>query len=173
MLEYLDAHMPQRPAIRDRPGPEPHRYKGDAEGDHVDEDVERLREQGQAGRENGRGRFDREEDRGEREGDQETRALPGSLMHGMNGTIHVRSPRGLEASHLAQISHDMTISSVVERWPDAARIFARYGLSCASCSISKRETIMVGATGPGRGRVDRASSKRDSHAHARSGQLPD
>jgi hypothetical protein len=38
---------------------------------------------------------------------------------------------------LAQITHDMTISSVVERWPDAARIFARYGLSCASCSISK------------------------------------
>src|SRR6266403_1360320 len=45
---------------------------------------------------------------------------------------------------LAQITHDMTISSVVERWPDAARIFARYGLSCASCSISKSETLVAG-----------------------------
>ena len=171
--EDLEAQKPERPAIGDRPGPEPHRYKGDAEGDHVDEDVERLREQGQAVRENGRGRFDREEDRGEREGDQETRALPGSLMHGMNGTIHVRSPRGLEASHLAQISHDMTISSVVERWPDAARIFARYGLSCASCSISKSETIMAGATGHGGGRVNVEDLMRDLNAYADSGKLPD
>src|SRR5207302_1908149 len=68
-------------------------------------------------------------------------------------TIHLRSPRGLWRLPLAQISHDMTISSVVERWPDAARIFARYGLSCASCSISKSETIMAGATGHGGGRV--------------------
>src|SRR3989441_7039165 len=80
---------------------------------------------------------------------------------------------GLEAPHLAQISHDMTISSVVERWPDAARIFARYGLSCASCSISKSETIMAGATGHGGGRVNVEDLMRDLNSYADSGKLPD
>jgi hybrid cluster-associated redox disulfide protein len=74
---------------------------------------------------------------------------------------------------LAQISHDMTISSVVERWPDAARIFARYGLSCASCSISKSETIMAGATGHGGGRVNVEDLMRDLNSYADSGKLPD
>src|SRR5436305_12459571 len=67
----------------------------------------------------------------------------------------------------------MTISSVVERWPDAARIFARYGLSCASCSISKSETIMAGATGHGGGRVNVEDLMRDLNAYADSGKLPD
>src|SRR3989475_10133705 len=80
---------------------------------------------------------------------------------------------GLEAPHLAQISHDMTISSVVERWPDAARIFARYGLSCASCSISKSETIMAGAPGHGGGRVNVGDLMGDLNAYADSGKLPD
>src|SRR5438876_9921018 len=94
-------------------------------------------------------------------------------MHGTNGTIHVRGPRGLEAPHLAQISPDMTISSVVERWPDAARIFARYGLSCASCSISKSETIMAGAAGRARGPVDVAELMADLLADDESGKLLD
>lgn len=42
---------------------------------------------------------------------------------------------------MPQITPDMTIASVVERWPDAARVLAAYGLGCASCSISKGETI--------------------------------
>ena len=44
-----------------------------------------------------------------------------------------------------QISPDMTVASVVERWPDAARLFARYGLSCASCAIegSRRTAARV------------------------------
>src|SRR2546429_7543305 len=67
----------------------------------------------------------------------------------------------------------MTISSVVERWPDAARIFARYGLSCASCSISKSETIMAGATGHGGGRVNVEDLMRDLNSYADSGKLPD
>src|SRR5213596_671878 len=67
----------------------------------------------------------------------------------------------------------MTISSVVDRWPDAARIFARYGLSCASCSISKSETIMAGATGDGGGRVNVEDLMRDLNSYADSGKLPD
>jgi hybrid cluster-associated redox disulfide protein len=42
---------------------------------------------------------------------------------------------------MPQITPDMTIASVVDRWPDAARVLAAYGLGCASCSISKAETI--------------------------------
>jgi hybrid cluster-associated redox disulfide protein len=74
---------------------------------------------------------------------------------------------------LAQITHDMTISSVVDRWPDAARIFARYGLSCASCSISKSETILAGATGHGGGRVNVEELMRDLNRLADTGKLPD
>ena len=44
-----------------------------------------------------------------------------------------------------QITPDMTIASVVDRWPESARIFARYTLGCASCAISKSETIAQAA----------------------------
>jgi hybrid cluster-associated redox disulfide protein len=74
---------------------------------------------------------------------------------------------------LAQINPDMTISSVVDRWPDSARIFARYGLSCASCSISKSETIRAGATGHGGGRVNVEELLRDLNVLADTGKLPD
>jgi len=49
-----------------------------------------------------------------------------------------------------QITPDMTIASVVERWPDAARVLAAYGLGCASCSISKGETIGQAMSGHAR-----------------------
>src|SRR5438309_7902408 len=67
----------------------------------------------------------------------------------------------------------MTISSVVERWPDAARIFARYGLSGASWPIGKSETSMAGATGHGGGRVNVEDLMRDLNVLADSGKLPD
>ena len=67
----------------------------------------------------------------------------------------------------------MTIASVVDRWPDTARIFARYGLSCASCAISKSETIMAGATGHGGGRVDVNDLLRDLNTYAETGKLPE
>jgi len=67
----------------------------------------------------------------------------------------------------------MTIASVVDRWPDTARIFARYGLSCASCAISKSETIMAGATGHGGGRVDVNELLRDLNTYAETGTLPE
>lgn len=72
-----------------------------------------------------------------------------------------------------QITPDMTIASVVERWPDSARIFARYGLSCASCSISKSETIHAGATGHGGGRVNVDQLMADLNTLADTGKLPE
>ena len=67
----------------------------------------------------------------------------------------------------------MTIASVVDKWPDTARIFARYGLSCASCAISKSETIHAGATGHGGGRVNIDELLRDLNHFASTGKLPE
>ena len=72
-----------------------------------------------------------------------------------------------------QITPDMTVASVVERWPDAARLFARYGLSCASCAISKSETIAQAAAGHGAGRVNMTELMTDLNRFAESGTLPD
>src|SRR3979409_1395188 len=66
----------------------------------------------------------------------------------------------------------MTIASVTERWPDTARIFARYGLGCASCAISKSETVLQGATGHGGGRVNVDELLRDLNTFASTGKLP-
>ena len=70
------------------------------------------------------------------------------------------------------ITLDMTIASVTERWPDTARIFARYGLGCASCAISKSETVLQGATGHGGGRVNVDELLRDLNIFAATGTLP-
>ncbi|HLZ47834.1 MAG TPA: P-loop NTPase [Candidatus Limnocylindria bacterium] len=70
------------------------------------------------------------------------------------------------------ITPDMTIASVTERWPDTARIFARYGLGCASCAISKSETVLQGATGHGGGRVNIDELLRDLNTFAATGKLP-
>ena len=73
---------------------------------------------------------------------------------------------------MALVTPDMTIADVTGRWPDSARIFARYGLSCASCEISKSETIMQGATGHGGGKIDVAELLRDLNVLADTGKLP-
>ncbi|MBI2325043.1 MAG: P-loop NTPase [Chloroflexi bacterium] len=73
---------------------------------------------------------------------------------------------------LAQITPDTTIAAVVERWPDAARIFAAYGLSCASCSISKGETIAQAVGGHGRGRLQIDTLMRQLNDLAATGKLP-
>jgi hybrid cluster-associated redox disulfide protein len=70
------------------------------------------------------------------------------------------------------ITPDMTIASVTSRWPDTARIFARYGLGCASCAISKSETVLQGATGHGGGRVKVDDLLRDLNTFASTGTLP-
>ncbi|HUQ42229.1 MAG TPA: P-loop NTPase [Candidatus Limnocylindrales bacterium] len=67
----------------------------------------------------------------------------------------------------------MTVASVVERWPDAARLFARYGLSCASCAISKSETIAQAAAGHGAGRVNMNELMGDLNRFADTGTLPE
>ena len=72
-----------------------------------------------------------------------------------------------------QITPDMTVASVVERWPDAARLFARYGLSCASCAISKSETIAQAASGHGAGRVNMQELMNDLNRYADTGTLPE
>ena len=72
-----------------------------------------------------------------------------------------------------QITPDMTVASVVERWPEAARLFARYGLSCASCAISKSETIAQAAAGHGAGRVNMGELMGDLNRYADTGKLPE
>src|SRR5512135_903086 len=67
----------------------------------------------------------------------------------------------------------MTVASVVDRWPDAARLFARYGLSCASCAISKSETIAQAAAGHGAGRVNMQELMSDLNRYAETGKLPE
>jgi len=67
----------------------------------------------------------------------------------------------------------MTIASVVDRWPDAARIFARYTLGCASCAISKSETIAQAAAGHGAGRVKLEDLIGELNVFAETGKLPE
>jgi len=72
-----------------------------------------------------------------------------------------------------QINPNMTVASVVERWPEAARLFARYGLACASCAISKSETIAQAAAGHGAGRVKMDELMTDLNRYAETGVLPE
>ncbi|HEV8671992.1 MAG TPA: P-loop NTPase [Candidatus Limnocylindria bacterium] len=72
-----------------------------------------------------------------------------------------------------QITPDMTIASVVDRWPDSARIFARYTLGCASCAISKSETIAQAAAGHGAGRVKLDDLIGELNVFAETGKLPE
>jgi len=67
----------------------------------------------------------------------------------------------------------MTVASVVDRWPETARLFARYGLSCASCAIGKTETIGQAAAGHGAGRVKLDELIADLNHYAESGKLPE
>jgi len=73
---------------------------------------------------------------------------------------------------MALVGPDMTIADVTQRWPESARIFARYGLSCASCAISKSETVAQGASGHGGGRVNLDELMRDLNVLAETGKLP-
>src|ERR671930_899413 len=72
-----------------------------------------------------------------------------------------------------QITPEMTVASIVDRWPETARLFARYGLSCASCAIGKTETIGQAAAGHGAGRVKLDELISDLNRYAESGKLPE
>ncbi len=43
----------------------------------------------------------------------------------------------------------MSISEIIEKYPQCSKIFIEYGFSCVSCSISKIETIKQGIMGHG------------------------
>lgn len=74
---------------------------------------------------------------------------------------------------MPQITPEMTIASVVERWPDAARVLAAYGLGCASCSISKGETIEQAMGGHARAaRVQIDALMKHLEQLAATGKLP-
>ena len=47
------------------------------------------------------------------------------------------------------ITGDMNVSSVVEKYPQVAAIFAGYGLNCVGCHVSNMESIEVGARSHG------------------------
>src|SRR5229473_5807681 len=92
----------------------------------------------------------------------------------LRSDLHLSQSPAEEGARLsAQITPDMTVASVVGRWPDAARLFARYGLSCASCAISKSETIAQAAAGHGAGRVNMNELMTDLNRYADTGALPE
>src|SRR5712692_1682129 len=105
--------------------------------------------------------------------------LSGARRH--PGDAHRRGRAGLirpldsdqRMTTVLHVTPDMTIASVVDRWPDAARIFARYGLGCASCAISKAETIAQAAAGHGAGRVKLDDLVGELNDYAATGKLPE
>src|SRR5204862_8160366 len=100
------------------------------------------------------------------------RSLNGAQRTGFS-PVHLMSASPSEGVPLSlQISPDMTVASVVDRWPETARLFARYGLSCASCAISKTETIAQAAAGHGAGRVNMGELMTDLNRFADTGKLP-
>jgi hybrid cluster-associated redox disulfide protein len=46
---------------------------------------------------------------------------------------------------IPHISPEMTIKTVVERWPETVRVFAKHGLGCATCQIAGLDTVEKGA----------------------------
>jgi len=50
-----------------------------------------------------------------------------------------------------EISKDMTLGEVVQKYPQAAEIMMSYGLHCIGCHVATWETIKQGAMGHGMG----------------------
>src|SRR3989338_9804476 len=49
----------------------------------------------------------------------------------------------------AYITEDMTVGDVIEKYPEAAEVFGKHGLSCICCSVNTFEAVGVGARGHG------------------------
>ncbi len=47
------------------------------------------------------------------------------------------------------ITEDTTVGEAIEKWPEVAEIFGKYGLSCIGCSVNTMEAVGVGARGHG------------------------
>ncbi len=54
-----------------------------------------------------------------------------------------------EAKTQNLITENMTVGDVIEKYPEAAEIFGKHGLSCIGCSVNAFETVGVGARGHG------------------------
>lgn len=44
-----------------------------------------------------------------------------------------------------EITKEMTIEEVVQRYPETVAVFARYGVGCLGCSAAEYDNIEVGA----------------------------
>jgi hybrid cluster-associated redox disulfide protein len=44
-----------------------------------------------------------------------------------------------------QITKDMTIEDVVQRFPETIQVFSRYGVGCLGCSAAQYDSIAQGA----------------------------
>lgn len=49
----------------------------------------------------------------------------------------------------SEISKDMSISEVVEKYPKTIEVFLEHGMGCFGCGIAQFETIEQGATAHG------------------------
>lgn len=48
-----------------------------------------------------------------------------------------------------KITKDMTFGAVLEKYPEAAEVFMKYGMHCIGCAIAVSETIEQGAQAHG------------------------
>jgi len=55
---------------------------------------------------------------------------------------------------MAEITKDMKIGDVVEKYPETMQVFANYGLHCIGCHVAAWETIEQGAMAHGVSDVD-------------------
>lgn len=49
----------------------------------------------------------------------------------------------------SQITEDMTLAEVLQRYPQTAVVFSRYGIHCVGCHIANWETLAQGARAHG------------------------
>jgi len=47
------------------------------------------------------------------------------------------------------VTEDMTVGDVITKYPVAAEIFGKHGLSCIGCSVNTMEAVGMGARGHG------------------------
>lgn len=47
------------------------------------------------------------------------------------------------------ITEDMTLAEVLQRYPQTAMVFSRYGIHCVGCHIANWETLAQGARAHG------------------------
>ena len=50
---------------------------------------------------------------------------------------------------MGQITRDMTIMEVVNKYPQSIRVFFEHGLFCIGCNVAYRETVEQGAAAHG------------------------